>query len=125
MWLGIGAEKLGLKGAVGEDFLLAQCERKHPETGLRMGERMNSVRHEGDGVKANRRIFFDFTSAPPKCVSVVGLYRDERILALYEQAVRQAMFKLEKQAETRVRMLGPNGERRAILLERPELGIGL
>jgi hypothetical protein len=67
---------------------------------------------------------FDFTIAPPKCVSVVGLYQDERILALYEQAVRQAMFELEKRAETRVRMLGHNGERRAILLERPELGMG-
>ena len=110
-WLGIGAEKLGLKGAVGEGAFLALCEGKHPETGLRLGQRMNSVRHEGDAVKANRRIFFDFTIAPPKSVSVVGLYQDERILALHEQAVRQAMLELEKRAEARVRKSGQNGER--------------
>ena len=110
-WLGLGAEKLGLKGAVGEDDFIALCEGKHPETELRLGQRMNSVRHEGDGVKANRRIFFDFTIAPPKSVSVVGLYQDERIVALHEQAVRQAMFELEKRAETRVRKSGTNGER--------------
>ena len=58
-WLGAGAEKLGLKGPVGEDAFIALCEGKHPETGLRLGQRLNSVRHEGDDVKANRRIFFD------------------------------------------------------------------
>jgi len=34
------------------------------------------------------------------------------------------MFELEKQAETRVRMLGHHDEWRAILLERLELGMG-
>ena len=36
---------------------------------------------EGDEVKANRRIFFDFTIAPRKSVSVVGLFQDARIVA--------------------------------------------
>ena len=76
-------------------------------------------------ISASIWVLFDHTIAPPKCVSVVGLYQDERILALYEQAVRQAMFELEKRSETRVRMLGHNGERRPILPERPELGMGL
>lgn len=53
-WLGHGAERLGLKGAVGEDAFIALCEGKHPATGLRLGQRMNSVRQEGDDVKANR-----------------------------------------------------------------------
>lgn len=110
-WLGLGAEKLGLKGAVGEDAFVALCEGRHPETGLRLGQRLNSVRHDSDGVKANRRIFFDFTIAPPKSVSVVGLYQDQRILALHERAVRQAMLELEKRAEARVRKSGQNGER--------------
>ena len=110
-WLGAGAEKLGLKGPVGEDAFIALCEGKHPETGLRLGQRLNSVRHEGDDVKANRRIFFDFTIAPPKSVSVVALFQDERILALHEKAVRQAMLELEKRAESRVRKSGQNSER--------------
>ncbi len=110
-WLGIGAEKLGLKGAVGEGAFIALCEGKHPETGLKLGQRLNSVRHEEGEVKANRRIFFDFTIAPPKSVSLVGLLHDDRILALHERAVRQAMLELEKRAEARVRKSGQNGER--------------
>jgi len=111
-WLGMSAEKLGLKGAVGEQAFIALCEGKHPETGLRLGQRLNSVRHDGTAdLKANRRIFFDFTIAPPKSVSVVGLYQDERILAVHDRAVRQAMLDLEMRAESRVRKAGQNGER--------------
>lgn len=110
-WLGLGAEKLGLKGPVDEASFLALCEGKHPETDLRLGQRMNSVRQEGDAVVANRRIFFDFTIAPPKSVSVVGLFQDSRVLALHEKAVRQAMLELEKRAEARIRRPGQNGER--------------
>lgn len=110
-WLGRGAERLGLKGVVSEAAFIALCEGKHPETGLRLGQRMNSVRNEGGDLKANRRIFFDFTIAPPKSVSVVGLVQDTRILALHEQAVRKAMLELEKRAEARVRRSRQNGER--------------
>ncbi len=110
-WLGQGAEKLGLKGAVDEAAFLALCEGKHPETGKRLGQRMNSVRRVGDDVAANRRIFYDFTIAPPKSVSVVALCQDDRILALHNRAVRQTMLELEKLAETRVRKSGQNGER--------------
>ena len=110
-WLGLGAEKLGLKGAVSEEAFIALCEGKHPETGLRLGQRLNVVRHEGDEVKANRRIFFDFTIAPPKSVSVVALFQDPSIIELHERAVRQAMLELEKRAETRVRKSKQNGER--------------
>ena len=111
-WLGLGAEKLGLKGPVGEESFIALCEGKHPQTGLRLGQRLNSVRHDGAaGLKANRRIFFDFTIAPPKSVSVVGLYQDERILTVHDQAVRQALLELEMRAESRVRKAGQNSER--------------
>ena len=110
-WFGQGAEKLGLKGAVGEKDFLALCEGKHPETGLRLGQRMNTVRRSGDELTANRRIFFDFTIAPPKSVSVVGLLQDDRILELHNRAVRQAMLELEKFAESRIRKSGQKGER--------------
>ena len=42
-WIGQGAEKLGLKGAVGEKEFIALCEGKHPETGLRLGDRKSVV----------------------------------------------------------------------------------
>ncbi len=110
-WLGQGAEKLGLEGVVDEESFIALCEGKHPETGQRLGQRMNSVRHEGEDVKANRRIFYDFTIAPPKSVSVVALTQDDRILKLHEKAVRQAMLELEKLAGARIRKSGQKGDR--------------
>ena len=110
-WLGSGAERLDLKGVVGEQAFMAFCEGKHPETGLRLGQRLNSVRQEDDGVKANRRIFFDFTIAPPKSVSVIGLFQDERILVPHDGAARRAMLlELEMRAEARVRKSGQNTE---------------
>jgi conjugative relaxase-like TrwC/TraI family protein len=111
-WLGRGAEMLGLDGQVDEAAFLALCEGRNPGTGQILGQRMNTVR-QGTGVDpvANRRIFFDFAIAPPKSVSVVALYQDDRILELHKEAVRRTMFELEKFAETRVRTSGQNGER--------------
>lgn len=110
-WLGLGAEKLSLHGKVGESAFLALCEGKHPESGQRLGQRLNDVRREAGKLAPNRRVFFDFTIAPPKSVSVVALFQDERIVELHNRAVRAAMVELEKGAETRVRKGGKNGER--------------
>jgi len=111
-WFGQGAEKLGLKGSVNEAAFLALCEGRHPATGQRLGQRLNSVRNAGSkDTTANRRIFYDFTIAPPKSVSVVALYQDGRIIELHNRAVRQTMIELERFAETRVRKSGQNGER--------------
>ena len=111
-WFGQGAEKLGLRGTVNEAAFLALCEGMNPATGQKLGQRMNTVRQEGGkDTVANRRIFFDFAIAPPKSVSVVALYQDDRIIALHNEAVRQTMLELEKFAETRVRKAGQNSER--------------
>jgi conjugative relaxase-like TrwC/TraI family protein len=111
-WLGAGAEKLGLKGTVNEAAFVALCEGKNPATGQKLGQRMNTVR-QGVGMDevANRRIFYDFAIAPPKSVSVVALYQDDRILELHNRAVQTAMLELEKYAETRVRKGGQRSER--------------
>lgn len=110
-WFGVGAEKLGIKGKVGEDAFLALCEGLRPDTGERLTLRKNSVRKTEVGQAANRRVFYDFTFSPPKSVSVVGLYQDDRILALHDRAVRTALGELEKFAETRVRAKRETGER--------------
>jgi conjugative relaxase-like TrwC/TraI family protein len=111
-WFGQGAEKLGLRGTVNEAAFLALCEGMNPATGQKLGQRMNTVRQEGGkDTVANRRIFFDFAIAPPKSVSVVALYQDDRIVALHNEAVRQTMLELEKFAETPVRKAGQNSER--------------
>jgi conjugative relaxase-like TrwC/TraI family protein len=111
-WFGLGAERLGLKGTVGEAEFLALCEGLHPVTGEQLTARKNSTRREADGrTVANRRVFYDFTISPPKSVSVVALLQDARILELHNQAVKLAMTELEKFAETRVRKSGQRGDR--------------
>jgi conjugative relaxase-like TrwC/TraI family protein len=111
-WLGQGAAKLGLKGTVNEAAFLALCEGKNPATGQKLGQRMNTVRQDvGRDTVANRRIFYDFAIAPPKSVSVVALYQDDRILNLHNRAVQMAMLELERFAEARVRKGGLRAER--------------
>ena len=110
-WIGLGAEKLGLKGTVKEADFLGLCGGLNPATGGVLTARRNSSRHEEGKVVANRRVFYDFTLSPPKSVSVVALLRDARILELHKQAVCQAMIELEKFAETRMRKVGQNGDR--------------
>lgn len=111
-WVGQGAEKLGLKGAVKETDFLALCEGRNPATGQRMTARLNSEREQDGRMVANRRVFYDFTLSPPKSVSVVGLLQDDRILALHDRAVRDTLRELEKFAETRVRKAGADVDRR-------------
>lgn len=110
-WFGEGAEKLGLKGAVKEVEFLRLCDGLHPTTGERLTLRKNAQRQEDGQAVANRRVFYDFTISPPKSVSVVALYQDDRILELHNRAVRQAMTELEFFAETRVRTAGDNADR--------------
>ncbi|MFZ5495477.1 MAG: MobF family relaxase [Verrucomicrobiota bacterium] len=111
-WFGHGAGMLGLQGAVTEQEFLRLCEGLHPATGRRLTLRKNSSRRDDDGHRvANRRVFYDFTLSPPKSVSVVGLYQDDRILAVHSQAVKLAMAELENFAEARVRKAGGRGER--------------
>jgi len=110
-WFGEAAEKLGLKGKVGEREFLALCEGLNPATGEWLTARRNSTRIEDGKVAANRRVFYDFTFSPPKSVSVVALYQDVRIVELHDRAVGMAMVELEKYAATRVRRDGQDGDR--------------
>ena len=100
-WIGVAADKLGLKGAVLEKDFLALCEGRNPETGGRLTQRLNTVRLEDGKLTANRRIYHDFTISPPKSVSVVALCENHKIVAVHERAVRRMMAELEKFAETR------------------------
>ncbi|HZP59611.1 MAG TPA: MobF family relaxase [Opitutaceae bacterium] len=110
-WFGEAAEKLGLRGEVGEKEFLALCEGLNPVTGERLTARKNSTRVEDGEVAPNRRIFYDFTFSPPKSVSIVALYQDVRIIELHNRAVRMAMLELEKCAQTRVRKGGQDSDR--------------
>lgn len=111
-WFGRGAADLGLKNDVKETEFLRLCEGLHPKTGYRLTQRKNTHRRNPTGhTVANRRVFYDFTLSPPKSVSVVGLYQDDRIIELHEWSVRIALSELEKFAESRLRKSGQRGER--------------
>jgi conjugative relaxase-like TrwC/TraI family protein len=101
----------GTARVVGEQEFLELCEGKHPTSGDRLTQRLNSVRLVDGKPTSNRRIFHDFTISPPKSVSIVALCLDERIRAVHREAVRYAMTELESFAETRVRIGGQDSER--------------
>ena len=102
-WIGQGAMSLGMSGKVEEKAFLDLCGGIDPTTGNRLTQRMNSTRREEGKDEPNRRIFYDFVISPPKSISVVALYQDERIVELHNRAVRVAMTDLETYAEPRVR----------------------
>jgi hypothetical protein len=59
-WIGIGAERLGLRAGqhVTREQFYALCENQHPQTGERLTLRQNE--------KDRRRVFFDFTCSPAR-----------------------------------------------------------
>lgn len=110
-WFGLGAEKLGLTGAVKAEAFLALCDGLNPNTGKRLTLRLNTVRNENGKMVANRRVFYDFVMSPPKSVSIVALYQDPRIIKLHDDATSKAMMELEKYAAGRIRKSKQQGNR--------------
>src|SRR5271166_3530683 len=71
-WIGAGAERLGLKNAVTRDQFHALCENRNPNDDERLTQRQQK--------ENQRRVFFDFTCAPPKSVSVLAVTLDDQRL---------------------------------------------
>ena len=103
-WIGAGAERLGLKDNVTREQFHALCENRNPNDGERLTQRQQK--------EDKRRVFFDFTCAPPKSVSVLAVtLDDERLVAAHEEAMRIAFRELETYAATRVRKSGSQRDR--------------
>jgi conjugative relaxase-like TrwC/TraI family protein len=99
LWMGKGAERLGLTGEVKlEQFeRLRECE--HPETGEFLRQRKSADRHAADGSKQSNAIsFFDLTFSSPKGLSAVGVLEDPRLLKAHHEAVADAIAEAEKLA---------------------------
>jgi conjugative relaxase-like TrwC/TraI family protein len=98
-WLGIGAERLGLRtgDVVTRDVFLRLCDNQHPLT----GEQLTPQQFR------ERRIYFDFVCSPPKSVSILAVtMNDRRIIEAHKQASMMAMRELESFAASRVRKGG-------------------
>jgi len=101
-WKGLGAERLGLHGAIDPKAFDALCENRHPLTGQPLTAR----------TRKERRVGYDFNFHCPKSVSVVhGLTGDERILVAFQEAVSTTMREIEADARTRVRVKGADLDR--------------
>src|ERR1017187_8088675 len=103
-WIGAGAEHLGLMDNVTREQFHALCENLNPQNDERLTQRQ---------LKADqRRVFFDFTCAPPKSVSVLAVtLDDERLVTAHEESARIAFRELETFAATRVRKQGNQRDR--------------
>jgi len=103
-WIGVGAERLGLKETVTREQFHALCENQNPNDGERLTQRQLK--------EGQRRVFYDFTCSAPKSVSVLGVtLADERLVTAHEEATRIAFRELEAFAATRVRKQGGQKDR--------------
>ncbi len=97
VWVGQGAERLGLAGrglgAHDEAFERLRCNR-HPLTGRKLTARTG----------AGRIAFLDFQCSAPKSVSLLAVtFGDERLRQAHHDAVTAAFGELERFAARRVR----------------------
>jgi conjugative relaxase-like TrwC/TraI family protein len=98
-WIGMGTERLGLKGDVTREEFCALCENHNPNDGRRLTQRQQK--------EGQRRVFYDFTCSAPKSVSVLAVtLDDQRLIAAHEEAAKIAFRELETFATARVRKHG-------------------
>lgn len=99
VWLGSGAERLGLKGGVERGDFARLLEGKLPD-----GTQLGTYR----GGQLEHRPSWDLTFSAPKSVSLMALVGgDSRLVAAHDQAVRAALAYVESRvAETRIRQNG-------------------
>jgi len=123
-WVGIGAEKLGLRGEVTPEQFEALRTNHHPVSGEQLTPRTKetrvaSTREAGDdfrkkhhrqgseteveahrlkmGPQPNRVAFYDFQCSAQKSVSIMGvLAGDDRLREAHERASRVGLKELEK-----------------------------
>jgi conjugative relaxase-like TrwC/TraI family protein len=103
VWIGKGAELLGLKGRCEQNDFNNLCDNKHPATGEKLTVLMRDRRRTG----------WDFNFNATKSVSIAReLAGDERIEEAHREAVDYAMSHVEKDMSTRVRIGGGDHDRR-------------
>ena len=103
IWVGQGAERLGLRGEVQMEHFARLCAGKHPETGGKL-----TVRE-----KANRRVCYFAQMSVPKDVSIALLVGgDKRIEQWWQEAVQETLTEIEAVVETRIRADGRKDENR-------------
>jgi conjugative relaxase-like TrwC/TraI family protein len=105
LWIGVGAERLGLHDLVTREAFDRLCSNQHPDTSDRLTQRQ--------GAENTRRIFYDFTCSAPKSVSILAVtIQDERLVEAHADSARAAFRELEAFAATRIRKTSAQDDRR-------------
>ncbi|TWT35172.1 Multifunctional conjugation protein TraI [Posidoniimonas corsicana] len=100
-WLGAGARRLGLEGAIDPKQFMRLLENHHPTTGERLSQR----------TRDNRRNGWDITFSAPKSVSIVfGLNNDRAVVDALRGATNDTLLEMEQDVMRRVNIAG--GEQR-------------
>jgi len=103
VWAGKAAGVLGLEGDVGKDDFSLLCDNRRPDTLGKLNPRED----------IDRRCGCDLTWAAPKSVSLIySVFSDERVLSVFQRAVRETMLSVEESAYVRVRKRGVATEAR-------------
>jgi conjugative relaxase-like TrwC/TraI family protein len=102
-WHGLGAELLGLQGEVKRQDYFSLCDNLNPQTGRSLTR----------NTQTQRRVLYDFTFDAPKSVSLAyEVGGDDRILGVFQNAVRDTMGEMEAAMMARVRANGADEDRR-------------
>jgi conjugative relaxase-like TrwC/TraI family protein len=105
-WMGQGAQRLGLEGAVEMDQFDAIRQGLNPATGEFLRPRQSADRYDKDGERTSTaRSLYDFTVSAPKSVSIQSLF-DPRLIGAHRQAVLEMAQEMERLSATRVRQHG-------------------
>lgn len=99
VWMGKGAERLGLHGRVDPQAFREMLDGKLPDG--------RSIHATFDATKARKRNGWDFTFSAPKSVSMQALIGgDQRVVEAHQRAVGEALAMLEQQAIARKKVNG-------------------
>jgi conjugative relaxase-like TrwC/TraI family protein len=112
-WVGRGAGRLGLDGAVKAEDFEALRQGIDSRTGEFLRQRHGADRIQADGeIQGRARNLYDFTFSAPKSVSIMAILGgDDRLREAHEEAVSAALGELEGHAGARVRQKGANDDR--------------
>lgn len=100
IWIGEGAKRLGLQGAVGDEAFEALRRNRHPHTGDLLTARDSK----------HRMALFDIQLSAPKDVSVLAIVGgDARVREAFEEAVAVAIGEMERYAAVRERRGAAHG----------------
>ncbi|MGA8654567.1 MAG: MobF family relaxase [Chthoniobacterales bacterium] len=113
IWVGRGAERLGLRGPVQRSQFVALLRNQNPATGKRLTARMNTSRQENGELVSNRQVGYGLVFGAPKSLSIyLAITGDQVAENIARSAVDETMRAMEAEMQCKVRKGGLHEDRR-------------